>query len=131
MKTAHRSLRALIVMTSIIAGIGAAAVIYGAADSLSFNSQEAGAGNSTVPKCSTGGMTTFENVSGSNIVSVDVSNVDSACAGGTLSLTVNNGTITGSASSVVPGGGGAMTLTLGSAVPFIDNASVDLVVVGP
>jgi len=31
----------------------------------------------------------------------------------------------------VPGGGGSMTVALGSAVPFIDNASVDLVVVGP
>jgi hypothetical protein len=101
------------------------------ADSLSSTTQQVGAGNSNVPKCATAAMATFENVSGSNIVSVDVSNVDAACAGGTLSLTVNNGITTGSASSAVPGGGGAMTLTLGSAVPFVDNASVDLLVVGP
>ena len=118
-------------MTSILAGLGAAAAIYGTAASLSFNSQQAGAGNSAVPKCSTAGMTTFENVSGSNIVSVAVSNVDSACAGGTLSLTVSNGTTTGSGSAAVPGGGGSMTVTLGSVVPFVDNAAVDLVVVGP
>ena len=115
----------------VVIWIGAAAVSYGLADSLPLSSPQVGAANAAVPKCSTAGMTAFENVSGSSVVSVSVSNVDSTCAGGTLSLTVNNGTTTGSASALVPGGGGSMTVTLGSPVPFIDNASVDLVVVGP
>ena len=118
-------------IAGIVGALGAAAVSYGVADSLLFTSQQVGAGNSTIPKCATAGMTVFENVSGVTITGVTVSNIDVACAGGTLSLTVNNGTTTGSGSAVVPGGGGSMTVALGSAVPFIDNASVDLVVVGP
>ena len=117
-------------IAGIVGALGAAAVSYGVADSLLFTSQQVGAGNSTIPKCATAGMTVFENVSGVTITGVTVSNIDVACAGGTLSLTVNNGTTTGSGSAVVPGGG-SMTVTLGSAIPFIDNASVDLVVVGP
>src|ERR1700704_1522596 len=131
MKIVHRPLRAMTMILSIVGGVGAAAIIWGAAESLSFSSQQAGATSVPVPKCSTAGMTTFESVIGTNIVGVSVSNVDAACAGGTLSLTVNNGTSTGSASGVVPGGGGSMSLTLGSAVPFVYNASVDLVLAGP
>ena len=118
-------------IAGIVGALGAAAVSYGVADSLLFTSQQVGAANTTVPRCATSGMTVFENVSGVTIASVTVSNIDAACGGGTLSLTVNNGTTSSSASGVVPGGGGSMTVTLGSAVPFADNASVDLVVVGP
>jgi hypothetical protein len=130
MKTSHGSLRTTIVLTSVIAGLAAAAV-SGAADSLSLASQQVGAANVAVPKCSTAGMTAFENVTGSSIVSVTVSQIDAACAGGTLSLTVNNGTATGGGSAAVPGGGGSMTVALGTAFPFTNNASVDLVVAGP
>jgi hypothetical protein len=130
MRSSPGSPSLIVVLASVIACVAVAAV-SGAADSLALASDQVGAASSAVPKCSTVGMAAVENVSGSSIVSVTVSQIDAACAGGTLSLTVNNGTINGSGLAAVPGGGGSITITLGSAVPFASNAGVDLLVAGP
>ncbi|HEX9094517.1 MAG TPA: hypothetical protein VF990_00270 [Candidatus Dormibacteraeota bacterium] len=129
--TSWRSQIAATAVVGMIAGLAAATAGYGVADSLLVSPHQLGAATASIPKCATAGMTVFENVSGVTIATVTVSNIDPACAGGTLSLTVNNGASSSSAAAVVPGGGGSMTVALGTAVPFIDNASVDLVVLGP
>ena len=111
--------------------VAAATAVYGSAASLTTTSTTAAAAKVTVVHCPTAATTVFENVVATNIVSVTVSGIDATCAGGTLSVTVYNGAASGSGSIAVPGGGGTVTVTLGAAVAFVDNARADLVIAGP
>ena len=125
------SLRRVFLVGGVSLALLAAASAYGLATSLPLTSHSLAATSVSVPRCPTTGTTVLENVAGTNITSVTVGAIDATCAGGTLSLTVYNGTATGSGSAIVPAGGGTLTVTLGSAVAFVDNARVDLVVTGP
>ncbi len=102
----------LIVVAALIAG----AWMFGPAlaSSLSSASTTVAAGKAAVGRCDTDGVTTLYNLSSSNVVSVAVSNIASACAGATMKVTVNNGTTTSSGSGTVPGGGGSLTVTVTS-----------------
>jgi hypothetical protein len=109
------------------AGFASAASVSSTTDTLTAN-------RIAVPRCSTAGIQIFEAVSGSPTVvnTVYVNNVDAACAGGTLSLTLNSGGgTTVSASTTVPAGGGLMTITLSPAPTLVVGNEVDFVVTGP
>jgi uncharacterized Zn-binding protein involved in type VI secretion len=69
---------------------------------------------------------------GGNVTSVVVSGVPAACAGETLSLTLadSGGGSLGSASAVVPAGGGAMTFTSFSTVSASNVKSYQYAVAG-
>ena len=84
-----------------------------------------------VPRCTTSGLPVIQTLSGANVVSVVVSAVPAACGGGTLQLTVNNGSAQSSGSTAVPVGGGNVTVTLASAVAATTTEQTDLVIVGP
>jgi hypothetical protein len=73
----------------------------------------------------------FQNLSAGTVVSVTVGVLPAACAGATLQVTVNNGVANASGSAAVPGGGGSVVVTLGSAPAVTAAEQTDLVVVGP
>ncbi|MCA1830209.1 MAG: hypothetical protein ABR552_09240 [Actinomycetota bacterium] len=120
--------RALILATAVIT---AAVAVVGFAKSTSVSSKTLGAGKTTVSKCDTDGVSVLETLSGSNIASVAVGSIASACAGGTVSVAVNNGTANSTGSGTVPGGGGSVTVTLGTAVAAKDVVEVDVSISGP
>ncbi|MDH4333761.1 MAG: hypothetical protein OEW24_00610 [Chloroflexota bacterium] len=109
----------------------ATGVVIGAAASLSLTSGTLGAATTTVPQCTTAGLTVFQNLSGSTVVSVTVGAIPAACAGATLQVTVNNGVTNASGSATVPGGGGSVTVALGTAPAVTTSEQTDLVMVGP
>ena len=106
--------------------------VVGFAASLSLTSATLGAAQVAIPRCATGALTVLPNLNGSaNIVSVTVSGIPAACGGGTMKLTVNNGTTNSSGSAAVPGAGGSLTVTLAAGVPLTAAEQTDLVVIGP
>lgn len=57
--------------------------------------------------------------------------VPSTCAGATLQVTVNNGSVNSTGSIAIPVGGGAVTAVLGVATAVTAAQQTDLVLVGP
>ena len=55
-----------------------------------------------MPRCDTDGVTIVPVLSGANVASVTVGGISANCAGGTLSVNVNNGVANSSGSGVVP-----------------------------
>ena len=111
--------------------IGAISAVLGAAASVSFSSNTLGAATAATPRCTADGLTVFQNLSGATVISVTVSAIPAACAGATLQATLNTGAANASGSAVVPGGGGSVTVTLGSAPTVAVADQIDLVMVGP
>ena len=117
--------------TAAIALLTATGAVVGAAASLSFASGTLGAATTATPRCTTAGLTVFQNLSVSTVTSVTVGPLPAGCGGATLQVTVNNGTANGSGSAAVPVGGGSVTVTLGSAPAVTASDQIDLVLVGP
>ena len=111
--------------------LGAASAVLGAAASLAFSSDSFGAAKTATPRCTAAGLTVFQNLSVGTVVSVTVGGLPAGCGGATLQATVNNGVTMGSGSAVVPGGGGSLTVTLGSAPLVTAAEQTDLVLIGP
>ena len=101
------------------------------AASFAATSRTLGAAKVAVPSCDAGGFTIVQNLTGANVSSVTIGGIASACATGTLSVTVNNGTTNSSGTAVVPAGGGSMTVTLAAVVAFRQANEVDVAIVGP
>ena len=119
-----RRIAAVILMTAMGAVVGSAA-------SLSFASGSLGAATTATPRCTTAGLTVFQNLSVGTVISVTVGAIPAACGGATLQVTVNNGVANASGSAVVPGAGGAVTVTLATAPAVTASEQTDLVLVGP
>jgi len=119
-----RRIAAVILVTAMGAVVGSAA-------SLSFASGSLGAATTATPRCTTAGLTVFQNLAAGTVASVTVGAIPAACGGATLQVTVNNGIANSGGSAVVPGGGGAVTVNI--AVPPAVTAAeqTDLVLVGP
>jgi len=98
---------------------------------LATGSKTLGAATASVPRCDTNGLGVIQNLSGTNVVSVAISGIASACGGGSLSATVNNGTAFSRGSATVPAGGGSLSVTLGSAVALKNSDQVDVAISGP
>ena len=105
--------------------------VVGAAASLSLTSGTLGAATTATPRCTAAGLTVFQNLAAGTVVSVTVGGLPAACGGATLQVTVNNGVTNASGSAAVPGGGGSVTVTLGSAPVVTATEETDLVLVGP
>jgi hypothetical protein len=106
----------------------------GSAASLAFNSNRLSAGNVSVTTCGVASLSATRNVNNAgNVTQVVIPSVPSACAGETLSVTLvgaANASI-GSASAVVPGGGGTMTFSsFGATVSAANLLSYQFAVVG-
>jgi hypothetical protein len=117
--------------TVAVALLTAMGVVVGAAASLSFATGTLGAATTTMPRCTSAGLSVLQNLSTGTVVSVTVGALPAACGGATLQVTVNNGATNGSGSAAVPAGGGSVTVTLGSAPTVTASEQTDLVLVGP
>ena len=94
--------------------VAAASVATGAAASLALGSKDLSAGSAAVTSCGVASLSATRNVNNAgNVTQVVIPGVPAACAGETLSVTLVAGgnASLGSASAVVPAGGGAMTMT--------------------
>jgi hypothetical protein len=114
-----------------VALLTAVGVVVGAAASLSFAPGTVGAATTTMPRCTTAGLTVLQNLSAGTVISVTVGALPAACGGATLQVTVNNGITNGSGSAGVPVGGGSVTVTLGVSPAVTASELTDLVLVGP
>jgi hypothetical protein len=121
---AWRRIAALILLT-------AAGAMVGVAASLTFTSGTLGAATVATPRCTTAGLSVLQNLSAGTVISVTVGALPAACGGATLQVTVNNGVTNASGSAAVPGGGGSVTVALGSAPVVTATEQTDLVLVGP
>jgi hypothetical protein len=101
------------------------------AASLAMTSHALGAATTSTPRCTTAGLTVFQNLAVANVASVTVSGLPAGCATATLLVTVNNGITTGSGSATVPAGGGSVTVTLTLTPAATAAETIDLVLVGP
>jgi hypothetical protein len=118
----------IIILLSLL---GAASASLGAAASLALSTASIGASSLTVPRCTSAGIGVIENLSGSNVVSVTISNLPGSCGAATAQVTVSNGSANSSGTGTVPGGGGSLTVALGVSVAATTNHRVDLVLTGP
>jgi len=108
-----------------------ASAVVGLAASFAVSTGSLGASTIAVPRCTAAGLSVLQNLTIGNVVSVTVSGLPAACGGGTLQVTVNNGSTNSSGSAAVPAGGGATTVTLALPVAVTASEQTDLVVVGP
>ncbi|MEP7060638.1 MAG: hypothetical protein ABI828_07890 [Actinomycetota bacterium] len=118
--------------------VGAAALVaaalfatVGHASSLNTATNSVGAGKVAVATCDNDGVTVLQVLTGNNVTSVTIGGIAAACAAGTLSVTVNNGTANSTGSAAVPGGGGSMTVALAASVAMKDSDQIDVTITGP
>lgn len=109
----------------------ASGVVVGSAASLALASGLLGTATAATPRCTTAALSVLQNLSAGTVVSVTVGNLPAGCGGATLQVTLNNGITTASGSAAVPGGGGSVTVTLGSAPAVAASERTDLILVGP
>jgi len=114
-----------------VALLGLATTVFGAAASISLLTKSLGAATAATPRCTTAGLTIFQNLSVGTVVSVTVAGLPASCGGALAQATVNNGSVNSSGSTTVPGGGGAITVVLGAAVAVTAGEQTDLVLTGP
>jgi len=103
----------------------------GLAASLSVSPRSLGAARLAVPRCTSTGFGVINNLTGSNIVSVTVSSLPSACGGATVQVAVNNGSANSTGSGTAPAGGGSVTIALAAAVADTTFAQTDVLLTGP
>lgn len=108
----------------------AAAITFGLAASLLFGSQTFAGGSAAVAPCDSDGVSVVRTLSGTNVVSVTVGGIASACGNGALSVTVSNGITNVSGSAVVPAGGGSIVVTLATPILATEAMTTDLTIVG-
>jgi hypothetical protein len=111
--------------------LAGAAALPGAAASIALTTGPLGAATVATPRCTTAGLTIFQNLAAGTVVSVTVSGLPAACGGAVAQVTVNNGLANSSGTNTVPGGGGAVTVVLGAAVAVTAGEQTDLVLIGP
>jgi hypothetical protein len=123
--------RRWLVTAAALVAISVAVAVSGFASGLSWSSKRLGENRAPVSKCDGDGVGVIQNLSGTNVVSVTVSGIASACATGTLSVTVDNATTSSSGTGTVPTGGGSMTVALAAAVAVKDGEEIDVAITGP
>jgi hypothetical protein len=127
MKLLAKILGTATAVAATLAGCGAAAT-------LAFGSNALSTGNASVASCGVSSLSATRTVDNAgDVTGVDVSSVPAACAGSTLSVTLagSAGASLGSASAVVPAGGGTMAFTsFGATVSATSLLSYSFAVVG-
>ena len=106
-------------------------VSLGLTASLNVGPRSLGAARLTVPRCTSSGFGVASNLTGSNVVSVTVSNLPAGCGGATVQVAVNNGSASSTGSGTVPAAGGSVTVTLAAAVAETTFAETDVLLTGP
>jgi hypothetical protein len=123
-------------LSAAVAALAIAASVHGAfAASLAATVPRLGSGTVAVTACDANGFTFAHSIdTAGRITSVTVSGIDAACAGGTLRLTLTNGTTSaGSGSTSLPSSGFSGTASVAiSPQPLSSGVSlVYAVVEGP
>jgi hypothetical protein len=108
-----------------------------AAATVGLTSGNLGSGSGVPATCDSGTPSAVQNVGSSspnttNIVTVDVSGIASACGGGTLKVSLYNAVdAVQEATAAIPAGGGTVTVTFGTAVPLKESHLVAVSLQGP
>jgi hypothetical protein len=107
-----------------------------AAATVGLTSGALGSGSAVPATCDSGAPAVVQNIGSSpnttNIVTVDVSGIVSACGGGTLKVSLYNATdAVQEATAAIPAGGGTVTVTFGTAVPLKESHFVAVSLQGP
>ena len=118
-------------MAAIALAVAAIAITPALAAGLGSGTHTLGANLAAVAPCDPDGFSVRQTLSGSSVSSITVSGIASACATGTLSVTLNNGATFTTASGTVPAGGGSMTLSLSPTVAITDHHTADVTITGP
>jgi hypothetical protein len=128
----HRS-RALIRFLATAAVVVAGTAIVGRAANLASSSNTIGAGHVTTPQCTSTAVTVVETVTTTYVTGLTLSNIPSACGGGTISVTMAEGSASYTpASQTVPAGGGTVTVIIPSGtIPVTSTGEADVVIEGP
>lgn len=105
------------------------------AATLSITGGTVGSGVGTPAACASA-PTVVQNLgtllNATNVVSVDVSGIGANCGGGTVRLTLFNGSAAAQeATRTIPAGGGSVNLTLPSPVPLNDSHFLAVTLQGP
>jgi hypothetical protein len=125
--------RGLIRLLATLAVVIAGTAIVGRAAGLAASSNTIGAGQVATPRCTSSAVTVVETVTTTYVTGLTLSNIPSACGGGTISATIAEGATSYSpASQTVAAGGGTVTMTIPSGdIPVTAVAQVDIVIEGP
>jgi hypothetical protein len=118
-------------VAALVAVAAGGAVRIGLADSLNLGSESLGASGVSAPRCTTGALTILPVLSGSNVASITVATLPSACGGATLQASVNNGSASATGSATVPAGGGSVTVPISGRPALTVAIQTDIVLVGP
>lgn len=115
-----------------VVGTAVAALASASAAKLTVSDGAIAAGKGALATCDANGVTVAQNVSGTDVASVDVAGIDATCAGGTVKVTVRNGTDAAQeGTGTIPAGGGSVTVTLASAVPLKEAHFIGVFLQGP
>lgn len=105
------------------------AVVPGLAANLSGASQTVGAGNGTIARCDDDGFVPYFILSGSNVASVYVYDIATACQGATVTVTVSNGVTHSSGTTTIPSdGSGTVTVDVAPDIALADSMQTEIVV---
>jgi hypothetical protein len=121
---------AVIVLAAVSLPVAAAATV-------SLTSGTLGSGSAVPATCDSGTPGILQSVGSSspnttNIVTVDVSGIVSACGGGTLKVSLYNAVDTvQEATATIPAGGGTVTVTFGTPVALKESHLVAVSLQGP
>jgi hypothetical protein len=116
---------------ALVCGLTVVGLVVGLSASLTISPRSLGAARLTVPRCTSAGFGVINNLTGSNVVSVTVSSLPSACGGAAVQVAFNNGSTSSTGSGTVPAGGGSVTIALAAAVADTTFAQTDVLLTGP
>ncbi|MGH9036647.1 MAG: hypothetical protein ACRD0O_12870 [Acidimicrobiia bacterium] len=115
-----------------LVGAAVAAVAVASAARLTVSDGAIAAGKGAPAVCDADGVTVAQVVSGTSVASVDVAGIAADCAGGTVKVTVRNGTDTAQeGTATIPAGGGSVNVSLASPVPLKDSHLIGVFLQGP
>jgi hypothetical protein len=115
----------------------AAGLPVAAAATVGLTGGDLGSGSGVPATCDSGAPTVVQSVGASspnttNIVSVDVAGIVSGCGGGTLKVSLYNGTdAVQEATAAIPAGGGTVTASFATPVPLKESHLVAVSLQGP
>jgi hypothetical protein len=120
---------------SLVVGIVSCSVLCGGvagfASGNAWSSKTLSGNLTSVARCDADGISVTQNLVTTNVVSVTLGGIASACGGGTASATVNNGLTSSGGSAAVPAGGGSVVVTLSVSVLAKDAEEIDATISGP
>jgi hypothetical protein len=105
--------------------------LLGHAASLAAASNSLAMGRSAVTACDTDGVSVVQVLSGANVTVVTVSGIAPACGNGSISVALNNGSVSSTGTATVPAGGGSTSVTLAAAIAMKDSDEIDVAITGP